>query len=149
MILKDRYLLKYKHPHVFCLKNDQNALNHNPKISKLLSLGKIFESRFVFDKLIISYLWTELYTLRRTDFGKFYAAILLWFQWKIQSKKKLMGQRQEFQQKRKGVKNFDTCFSVIFSCYNQIVISGYEIGHLPLPPICFEIFLKFPSFLRS
>ena len=61
-----------------------------------------------------------------------------------QSRKKLTGESKEIKQ---GLKNFDICFSVIFSCYDQRVISGKETGHLTLPPTDLEIFLIFPSFL--
>ena len=56
-----------------------------PVISKLLSSGKIFQSSYVFDKQIISNLWIELHTLKRTSFAKLCAAMLLRLQWHIEN----------------------------------------------------------------
>ena len=46
-------------------------------------------------------------------------------------------------------KTFDICFSVIFSCYDQSLISGRETGNYDLPPTTFGILLIFANFLRS
>ena len=54
----------------------------------------------------------------------------------------------EIKQKSKVLKIFDICFSIIFSCYNQSLISGKETGNWALPPINFEIILIFRSLLR-
>ena len=53
-------------------------------------------------------------------------------------RKKLMNQSNEIKQKPKGLKNIDICFFVIFSYYDQGVISGRNTD---IP----EIFLIFPS----
>ena len=60
-----------------------------------------------------------------------------------------MGQSKEIKQKWKGSKKSYICSSLIFSCYCQSRISGMEIEHYALHPTKFEIFLIFPSFLRS
>ena len=60
-----------------------------------------------------------------------------------------MGQSKEIKQKWKGPKKSYICSSVIFSCNCQSRIFGIEIEHYALPPTKFEIFLIFPSFLRS
>ena len=39
-----------------------------------------------------------------------------------------MGHNKEIQQKWKRLKNVDICFSVIFNCYDQNLISGRETG---------------------
>ena len=62
-----------------------------------------------------------------------------------QSQKKLIGQIKKIKQKQVISKNFDICVSVIFSCYDQSVISRRKTGHLALPPTYFEIFLIFPG----
>ena len=57
-----------------------------------------------------------------------------------------MGQDKEVKQKWKGPKNFDVCFSVMCSYYDQSLISGWEIlgdGHMDLPTTYFEICLMF------
>ena len=46
----------------------------------------------------------------------------------IKFRKKLTRQSKEIKQKQKGLKAFNSCFSVIFSCYGQSVISGRETG---------------------
>ena len=43
--------------------------------------------------------------------------------------KKLMGLSIEIKQKSKGRKKFDICLSVIFSCYDQNLISGRQTGN--------------------
>ena len=48
---------------------------------------------------------------------------------KLQSRKKIMGQSKEIKQKRKGPENLKICFSVIFNCYGQVLISGRKTGH--------------------
>ena len=40
--------------------------------------------------------------------------------------KNLMGQSKEIKIKMERFKNFDICFSVIFNCYDQSLISGIE-----------------------
>ena len=57
--------------------------------------------------------------------------------------REISGQSKEIKQKWKGLKNFDICFFVIFSCHGQTFISGRETGCLALPPTDFEIFLLF------
>ena len=47
----------------------------------------------------------------------------------IQSRKGLNGQSKEIKQNWKGPRTFDICFSVIFGCYRQSLISGREAGH--------------------
>ena len=47
---------------------------------------------------------------------------------------KINEESKEIKQKRKGLKKIDTCFSVIFKCYDQSVICGRKTGHLALPP---------------
>ena len=77
---------KYKHLRVFHLKDDQNALNYMMEFPNCYHyLCKLLKSRYVSDKQIISNLWIELNTLRRTSFTKLCAAILLRFQWQIES----------------------------------------------------------------
>ena len=36
---------------------------------------------------------------------------------------------KKINQKWKELKNFDNCFSVIFSCYDQSLVSGRKTGH--------------------
>ena len=45
-----------------------------------------------------------------------------------------MEQRKKIKQKREGLRNSDTCLSVIFSCNDQSVISGRKTGHVALIP---------------
>ena len=59
-----------------------------------------------------------------------------------------MGQSEEIEQKWKGLKNFDICFSVMFSCFDQSLISSEKTGQKALPPINIDISLVFLSFLR-
>ena len=59
-----------------------------------------------------------------------------------------MGQSKEIEQSWTVPRNFDI-FWVIFSCYDQSLISGRETGHEALPSTNFEIFLMLSSFLRS
>ena len=56
--------------------------------------------------------------------------------------------RERNQAKMERTKNFDICFSVMFSCYEQSLISVQETGHQAFPPTGFQISLIFPSFLR-
>ena len=78
MILKGKWLLQYyEHLHVFFM-TDQNALN--PGTSRLLPAGKIFQSRYVSDKQIISNLWIELYALGKNSLAKLCPAMLVRFQ---------------------------------------------------------------------
>ena len=51
---------------------------------------------------------------------------------RILSQKKLMGQSKEINQNWMGPRNFDICFCVNFSCYNQSLIPGKEAGHLAM-----------------
>ena len=48
---------------------------------------------------------------------------------KKKSRKELIGECKEIEQKRKGVKNFEMTFSVIFSCYGKNLICEKETGH--------------------
>ena len=45
-----------------------------------------------------------------------------------------MGQSKEIKQNQEGPKNFDICFSIIFSCHGQGLVSEKEIGNNALPP---------------
>ena len=45
-----------------------------------------------------------------------------------------MEQRKKIKQKREGLRNSDTCLSVIFCCNDQSVISGRKTGHVALIP---------------
>ena len=47
----------------------------------------------------------------------------------LRSRKKLIEKSIEIKRKRKGLKNFDVCFSVLFSCYDQSVISEMTTEH--------------------
>ena len=42
--------------------------------------------------------------------------------------KKFMGQSKEIKQKWKEPKNFDICFSVIFSCYENVLFIEETVG---------------------
>ena len=65
------------------------------------------------------------------------------------SHKKLIEQSKEIKQNWKGSNNFDICFYINFSCYDQSLISGSVTVHYVLPPTNFCVFLKCYSFLRS
>ena len=57
---------------------------------------------------------------------------------------------KQIKQKLKGLKNFDICFFVTFTCYNQSLISGRETrlgAKFCLQPTASKIFLIFLSFL--
>ena len=84
MIFKEKYILRYmQHLYRLFFVFFTEGTKLYGGISRLLSSVKIFESRYVYDKQIISNLWIELYTLRRTSFAKLCAAMLLRFQWWI------------------------------------------------------------------
>lgn len=53
-----------------------------------------------------------------------------------------MGHGKETGGMRKGLKDFDIYFSVIFGCHGLRVISRMETGHSARPQVEFEIFLK-------
>ena len=53
---------------------------------------------------------------------------------RLTNAEKLMEQRKKIKQKREGLRNSDTCLSVIFSCNDQSVISGRKTGHVALIP---------------
>ena len=73
----------------------------------------------------------------------------LYSQMNMQSRKILMEQSKEIKRNWTRPKNFDICFCEIFGCYDQSFIAGRETGHQARSPANFEIFLIFPSFLRS
>ena len=57
----------------------------------------------------------------------------------------LIRQSEGIKQNWTGPRNFHIFFCVVFSCYDQSLISGRETGHEALLPTNFEIFLIFPS----
>ena len=68
----------------------------------------------------------------------------------------LMEQSKEIKQNLTGPNNFDICFCVIFGCYDCSFFFFFffffffkEIVHQALSPPNFEVFIIFPSFLRS
>ena len=64
-------------------------------------------------------------------------------------REKPLEQSKEIKQNWARRNKFDTCFCVVFACQYHSFILGRDNRHQDLSPPNFEIFLIFPSFLRS
>ena len=63
------------------------------------------------------------------------------------SGKNKLSKVKEIKQIWTGPKKFDSCFSIIFGCYDQNFICGIDTGYLAVSPPNLDIFLIFHSFL--
>ena len=84
----------------------------------------------------------------RCNFGN-NSKTILYCSIKLQSWTKYLQQSREIPKNCTGQGKFDINFCMLLDCYCQSSISGRETGHCAMSPPKFEIFLKFPYFLRS